>query len=90
MPEVSDHGGTPDDPNPIEAAIGNALRSCRSQFTGLSKELWTLFRACQEASEQLVRPLTCFKEFKERAKAAYLKATGAVKPVETPVITMST
>ncbi len=40
----------------------------------------------QEASEQLVRLLTCSKELQERAKAAYLKATGAVKPVESPAI----
>jgi len=66
----------------IEAAISNALRGPWSQFTGLFEELLDRLPRRQEASEQLVRLLTWFKELQERVEAAYLKATGTAKLVE--------
>ena len=66
----------------IEAALSSALRGPWRQFTGLFEELLDRLPRRHEASEQLVRLLTWFKELQERVEAAYLKATGAVKPVE--------
>ncbi len=58
------------------------MRGPRSEFTGLCEELLDRLPRRQEASEQLVRLLTWFKELQERVEAAYLKATGAAKLVE--------
>ena len=66
----------------IEAAVSNALRGPWAQFTGLFEELLDRLPRRHEASEQLVRLLTWFKELQERVEAAYLKATEAVQPVE--------
>ena len=66
----------------IEAAISSALRGPWSQFTGLFEELLDRLPRRHEASEQLERLLLWFKELQERVEAAYLKATGATKPVE--------
>ena len=66
----------------IEAALSSALRGPWRQFTGLFEELLDRLPRRHEASEQLVRLLTWFKELQERVEAAYLKATGAAKLVE--------
>ncbi len=66
----------------IEAAVSNALRGPWAQFTGLFEELLDRLPRRHEASEQLVRLLTWFKELQERVEAAYIKATEAVQPVE--------
>jgi replication initiation protein RepC len=66
----------------IEAAVGSALRGPWTQFTGLFEELLDRLPGRHEASEQLARLLTWFKELQERVEAAYLKATEDVQPVE--------
>ena len=66
----------------IEAALSSALRGPWNQFTGLFEELLDRLPRRHEASEHLKRLLSWFKELQERVEAAYLKATGAVKPVE--------
>jgi replication initiation protein RepC len=66
----------------IEAAVSGALRGPWTQFTGLFEELLDRLPHRHEASEQLARLLTWFKELQERIEAAYLKATEVVQPVE--------
>ena len=66
----------------IEAAVSNALRGPWTQFTGLFEELLGRLPRRHEASEQLARLLTWFKELQERVEAAYLKATEVVQSVE--------
>ena len=71
----------------IEAAVSSALRGPWTQFTGLFEELLDRLPRRHEASDQLARLLTWFKQLQERVEAAYLKATKVVKPVEnTPEI----
>ena len=66
----------------IEAAVSGALRGPWTQFTGLFEELLDRLPRRHHASEQLERLLAWFKELQERVEAAYLKATGAINPVE--------
>ena len=66
----------------IEAAVSSALRGPWTQLTGLFQELLDRLPRRHEASEQLARLLTWFKELQERVEAAYLKATEVVQPVE--------
>lgn len=66
----------------IEAAVSGALRGPWTQFTGLFEELLDRLPRRHQASEQLERLLAWFKELQERVEAAYLKATGAINPVE--------
>ncbi|MDE4099819.1 plasmid replication protein RepC [Phaeobacter gallaeciensis] len=66
----------------IEAAVSSALRGPWTQFTGLFEELLDRLPRRHEASEQLARLLTWFRELQERVEAAYLKATEVVQPVE--------
>lgn len=66
----------------IEAAVSSALRGPWAQFTGLFEELLDRLPRRHETSEQLERLLSWFKELQERVEAAYLKASGAAKPVE--------
>ncbi|AVW90029.1 MULTISPECIES: plasmid replication protein RepC [Roseobacteraceae] len=66
----------------IDAAVSSALRGPWTQFTSLFKELLDRLPRRHEASEQLARLLTWFKELQERVEAAYLKATEAAQPVE--------
>ena len=66
----------------IETAVSSALRGPWTQFTGLFEELLDRLPRRHEASEQLARLLTWFKELQERVEAAYLKATEVVQPVE--------
>ncbi|MCI5112737.1 MAG: replication initiation protein RepC [Marivita sp.] len=66
----------------IEAAVSSALRGPWTQFTGLFEELLERLPRRHEASEQLERLLTWFKELQERVEAAYLKATEVVQLVE--------
>lgn len=66
----------------IEAAVSSALRGPWAQFTGLFEELLDRLPRRHEASEQLARLLTWFRELQERVEAAYLKATEATQPVE--------
>lgn len=65
----------------IEAAVSSALRGPWTQFTRLFEELLGQLPRRHQASEQLERLLTWFKELQERVEAAYLKAAGAIKPV---------
>ncbi len=71
----------------IEAAVSSALRGPWVQFTGVFEELLGRLPRRNEASAQLVRLLTWFKELQERVEVAYLKATGAPQPVENSVET---
>ena len=66
----------------IEAAVSSALHGPWAQFSGLFDELLDRLPRRQEASEQLGRLLTWFKELQERVEAAYLKANEVVQPVE--------
>ncbi|MCA1337919.1 plasmid replication protein RepC [Pseudooceanicola marinus] len=66
----------------IEAAVSSALRGPWAQFAGLFEELLDRLPRRHEASEQLVRLLTWFKELQERVEAAYLNATEVVQPVK--------
>ena len=66
----------------IEAAVNNALRGPWTQFTCLFEELLDRLPRRHEASEQLARLLTWFKELQARVEAAYLKATGVIQPME--------
>ncbi|KGM46900.1 plasmid replication protein RepC [Pseudooceanicola atlanticus] len=66
----------------IEAAVSSALRGPWAQFRGLFEELLDRLPRRHEASEQLARLLTWFRELQERVEAAYLKATEATQPVE--------
>jgi replication initiation protein RepC len=66
----------------IEAAVSGALRGPWTQFTGLFEELLDRLPRRHQASEQLEHLLAWFKELQERVEAAYLKATGAITPVE--------
>lgn len=63
----------------IEAAVSSALRGPWTQFTGFYQELIGQLPRRHEASEQLARLLTWFKELQERVEAAYLKATKVVQ-----------
>jgi len=74
----------------IEAAVSSALRGPWTQFTGLFEELLDRLPRRHEASEQLARLLTWFKELQERVEAAYLKATEVAQPVENTPETMET
>lgn len=69
----------------IEAAVSDALRGPWTQFTGLFEELLDRLPRRHQASEQLERLLTWFKELQERVEVAYLKATGAIIPVDRTV-----
>lgn len=69
----------------IEAAVSGALRGPWTQFTGLFEELLDRLPPRHQASEQLERLLMWFKELQERVEAAYLKATGAIIPVDCTV-----
>ncbi len=66
----------------IEAAVSSALRGPWAQFTGLFEDLLGRLPRRHEASEQLARLLTWFKELQERVEAAYLNATEVAQPVE--------
>ncbi|WP_424988756.1 plasmid replication protein RepC [Microbulbifer sp. S227A] len=66
----------------IEAAVSSALRGPWAQFTGIFEDLLGRLPRRHEASEQLARLLTWFKEFQERVEAAYLNATEVAQPVE--------
>ncbi|WP_420006477.1 plasmid replication protein RepC [Arenibacterium sp. LLYu02] len=66
----------------IEAAVSGALRGPWAQFTGLFEELLDRLPRRHEASEQLTRLLTWFRELQERVEAAFLKASEVVQPVE--------
>ncbi|MBL3705957.1 replication protein C [Sulfitobacter sp. BDSS02] len=66
----------------IEAAVSSALCGPWTRFTGLFEELLDRLPSRHEASEQLARLLTWFRELQERVEAAYLKATEVVLPVE--------
>ena len=66
----------------IDAAVSSALRGPWAQFTGLFDELLDRLPRGHEASDQLARLLTWFRELQERVEAAYLKATQVVEPVE--------
>jgi replication initiation protein RepC len=66
----------------IEAAVSNALRGPWTQFTGLFEELLDRLPRRHEASDQLVRLLTWFKELQERVEKAYLKAIEVFQSVE--------
>ncbi len=63
----------------IEAAVGGALRGPWTQFTGLFEELLDRLPRRHQASEQLERLLTWFKDLQERIEAAYLKAANLVE-----------
>lgn len=69
----------------IEAAVSDALRGPWTQFTGLFEELLDRLPRRHQASEQLERLLMWFKELQERVEVAYLKATGAIIPVDRTV-----
>ena len=69
----------------IEAAVSDALRGPWTQFTGLFEELLDRLPRRHQASEQLERLLTWFKELQERVEVAYLKATDAIMPVDRTV-----
>ena len=66
----------------IEAAVSGALRGPWTQFTGLFEELLDRLPRRHQASDQLERLLTWFKELQERVEAAYLKETDAANHVE--------
>jgi replication initiation protein RepC len=66
----------------IEAAVSSALKGPWTQFTGLFEELLDRLPRRHEASEQLARLLTWFRELQERVEVAYLKATDVIRPVE--------
>ncbi len=69
----------------IEAAVSDALRGPWTQFTGLFEELLDRLPRRHQASEQLERLLTWFKELQERVEVAYLKTTDAIIPVDSTV-----
>ena len=69
----------------IEAAVSDALRGPWTQLTGLFEELLDRLPRRHQASEQLERLLTWFKELQERVEVAYLKATDAIMPVDRTV-----
>ena len=66
----------------IAAAVSGALRGPWTHFTSLFEDLLDRLPRRHDASEQLVRLLTWFKELQERVEAAYLKATEVAEPVE--------
>ncbi|MDY6859931.1 MAG: replication initiation protein RepC, partial [Pseudomonadota bacterium] len=66
----------------LEALAQLALHGPWAQFMGLFNELLGRLPRRHQDSEQLARLLSWFKDLQQRVEAAYLRATGAVKPVE--------
>lgn len=66
----------------IEAAVSSALRGPWVQFSGVFEELLGRLPRRHEASTQLARLLTWFRELQERVETAYLTATEPAQPVE--------